>query len=347
MKNKALLPEGWPRPKGYANGVAASGRQVYVAGQVGWTPEGRVRERRLRGAGALALANVVAVLRAGGARPEHIVRMTWYVTSKREYLAAGREIGTRVSRDHRRLRHRHDRGRGDGADGRSRQGRDRGHRRRPRLTAARTQGEHHMAKAKASFHWDDPLLLDQQLTDDERAGARGGARLRAGPAPAARARGVSQRHDRRRDLSRDGRARPARLDHPRAVRRRRHELRLLRPGRARGRARRLGLPLDDERAVVARHGADQRVRHRGAEAEVPAQAGERRMDRLLRPDRAEPRLRPRQHGHAREEGRRRLLAQRQQDVDHQLADRRRVRGLGQGRRRRDPRLRPRQGRQGT
>ena len=92
--------------------------------------------------------------------------------------------------------------------------------------------------------------------------------------------------DRPDDLPRDGRAGPARLDHPRAVRRRRPELRLLRPGRARGRARRLGLPLDDERAVVAGDGADQRVRQRGAEAEVPAQARHRRVDRLLRPDRA-------------------------------------------------------------
>ena len=92
--NEALLPEGWPRPKGYANGVAATGRQVYVAGQVGWDAQGVFDERRLRARRrGSALANVVAVLRAGGAKPEHIVRMTWYVTSKREYLAAGREIG--------------------------------------------------------------------------------------------------------------------------------------------------------------------------------------------------------------------------------------------------------------
>ena len=106
----------------------------------------------------------------------------------------------------------------------------------------------------------------------------------------------------------------------------------LRPDRARGRARRLRLPLDDERADLAGDGADQRVRHRGAEAEVPAEARHRRVDRLLRPDRAEPRLRPRQHDHAREEGAGRLQLDRRQDVDHQLADRRRVRGLGQGRR---------------
>ena len=93
MKNEALLPEGWPRPKGYANGVAASGRQIHVAGQVGWSPEGVFASDDLATQTRQALENVVAVLRAGGAGPEHIVRMTWYVTSKREYLAAGREIG--------------------------------------------------------------------------------------------------------------------------------------------------------------------------------------------------------------------------------------------------------------
>ena len=91
--NQALLPEGWPRPKGYANGVAARGRQIHVAGQVGWTPEGKWTSDDFGEQAKLALANVAAVLHAGGAKPEHIVRMTWYVTSKREYLAAGREIG--------------------------------------------------------------------------------------------------------------------------------------------------------------------------------------------------------------------------------------------------------------
>jgi enamine deaminase RidA (YjgF/YER057c/UK114 family) len=93
MMKKALLPEGWPRPKGYANGVAASGRQVYVAGMVGWDANGVFASDDFAAQARLALENVAAVLRAGGAAPEHIVRMTWYVTSKREYLAAGREIG--------------------------------------------------------------------------------------------------------------------------------------------------------------------------------------------------------------------------------------------------------------
>ena len=91
--NEALLPEGWPRPKGYANGVAATGRQVYVAGQVGWDPQGVWETDDFAAQTRQALANVVAVLRSAGAEPKHIVRMTWYVTSKRAYLDAGRDIG--------------------------------------------------------------------------------------------------------------------------------------------------------------------------------------------------------------------------------------------------------------
>ena len=91
--NEALLPEGWPRPKGYANGVAANGRQVYVAGQVGWNPQGVWETDDFAAQTRQALANIVAVLQSAGAETKHIVRMTWYVTSKREYLDAGREIG--------------------------------------------------------------------------------------------------------------------------------------------------------------------------------------------------------------------------------------------------------------
>jgi enamine deaminase RidA (YjgF/YER057c/UK114 family) len=90
---EALLPEGWPRPKGYANGVAVSGRQIYVAGMVGWDANGVFASDDFAAQARVALENVAAVLRAGGARPEHIVRMTWYVTSKREYLDAGRAVG--------------------------------------------------------------------------------------------------------------------------------------------------------------------------------------------------------------------------------------------------------------
>ena len=91
--NEALLPEGWPRPKGYANGVAATGRQIYVAGQVGWNPQGVWETDDFAAQTRQALANIVAVLQSAGAQPKHIVRMTWYVTSKRAYLDAGRDIG--------------------------------------------------------------------------------------------------------------------------------------------------------------------------------------------------------------------------------------------------------------
>ena len=88
-----LLPPGWPRPRGYANGVAAQGRQIYVAGMIGWDAQGVFHTDDFAGQVRQALQNVVAVLAEGGARPEHIVRMTWYVTDKREYLAAGAEVG--------------------------------------------------------------------------------------------------------------------------------------------------------------------------------------------------------------------------------------------------------------
>lgn len=88
-----LLPDDWPRPKGYANGVAASGRLVFVAGMVGNDPDGRFHSDDLADQVRQALHNVSAVLAAGGAKPEHIVRMTWYLTDKRAYLAARERIG--------------------------------------------------------------------------------------------------------------------------------------------------------------------------------------------------------------------------------------------------------------
>jgi len=88
-----LQPPGWPRPKGYSNGVIASGRMVFVAGMIGWDAEGRFPAADLAGQARQALLNVRVVLDEAGARPEHIVRMTWYVTDKREYLAQSRAIG--------------------------------------------------------------------------------------------------------------------------------------------------------------------------------------------------------------------------------------------------------------
>jgi len=90
---QVLLPPGWPRPKGYANGVTARGRMVFVAGMIGWDAQGVFHSDDMGAQVRQALENVVAVLTEGGARPEHIVRMTWYVTDKREYVAAYPEIG--------------------------------------------------------------------------------------------------------------------------------------------------------------------------------------------------------------------------------------------------------------
>jgi enamine deaminase RidA (YjgF/YER057c/UK114 family) len=89
-----LQPPTWSAPKGYANGVAARGTLVFVAGQVGWSAGERFESDGFVEQAAQALRNIVAVLAEAGARPEHIVRMTWYVVDKREYLASLRDLGT-------------------------------------------------------------------------------------------------------------------------------------------------------------------------------------------------------------------------------------------------------------
>ncbi|MDO9589186.1 MAG: RidA family protein [Brevundimonas sp.] len=91
--NRVLLPEGWPRPNGYSNGIEATGRMIFVAGQVGWTPDGRFVEADFAGQFRQTLKNTLAVLAEAGAGPENVVRMTWYVVDKREYAAALREVG--------------------------------------------------------------------------------------------------------------------------------------------------------------------------------------------------------------------------------------------------------------
>ena len=93
MGNRTVLPEGWRRPKGYSNAVVAQGCQIYVAGQVGWDSEERFNSDDIAEQAAQALRNVVAVLEAAGAGPEHIVRMTWYGTDKAAYIAGLKEIG--------------------------------------------------------------------------------------------------------------------------------------------------------------------------------------------------------------------------------------------------------------
>jgi len=88
-----LQPPGWARPRGYSNGIVTRGQLIFVAGQVGWDGQCRFQASDLTGQVRQALENVVAVLAQAGARPEHIVRMTWYMTDKHEYVAAFRSIG--------------------------------------------------------------------------------------------------------------------------------------------------------------------------------------------------------------------------------------------------------------
>ena len=88
-----LQPPDWPRPKGYANGIVAEGRVVFVAGQIGWNAEQRLVSRDLVRQTEQALKNIIAVLDEAGARPEHVARMTWYVTDKRLYVDAQADIG--------------------------------------------------------------------------------------------------------------------------------------------------------------------------------------------------------------------------------------------------------------
>ena len=88
-----LQPAGWPQPRGYSNGIAARGRQVFIAGMIGWDEQGRFHSDDFAAQARQALKNVVCVLAEAGAKPEHITRMTWYVTSRREYLEAGKALG--------------------------------------------------------------------------------------------------------------------------------------------------------------------------------------------------------------------------------------------------------------
>ena len=91
--HQAILPEGWPRPKGYANGVLAQGRTLAIAGMIGWDAQCVFHTDDFAAQARQALQNIADVVKAAGGEPSHIVRMTWYVTDKREYMAASREIG--------------------------------------------------------------------------------------------------------------------------------------------------------------------------------------------------------------------------------------------------------------
>jgi enamine deaminase RidA (YjgF/YER057c/UK114 family) len=88
-----LQPPGWARAKGFSNGIAASGKLVFIAGQVGWTGQCEWKERSFAGQFRQALENVIAVLREAEGKPEHIVRLTWYVLDKHEYLDSLKPVG--------------------------------------------------------------------------------------------------------------------------------------------------------------------------------------------------------------------------------------------------------------
>jgi enamine deaminase RidA (YjgF/YER057c/UK114 family) len=91
--HRILQPDGWAKPVGYSNGISARGRQIFVGGQVGWTGEARFETDDLAGQVRQALENVVGVLDADGAGPEHIVSMTWYFIDRDDYLANLKRIG--------------------------------------------------------------------------------------------------------------------------------------------------------------------------------------------------------------------------------------------------------------
>ena len=88
-----LQPPGWAKPRGFSNGIAATGKLVFIAGQIGWTGDGKWEAKDFAGQFRQTLKNTLAVLAEAGGKPEHIVRMTWYILDKKEYLGAIREVG--------------------------------------------------------------------------------------------------------------------------------------------------------------------------------------------------------------------------------------------------------------
>jgi enamine deaminase RidA (YjgF/YER057c/UK114 family) len=93
MSIRILQPPGWARAKGFSNGIAASGTLVFIAGQIGWTGEGKWEARDFAGQFRQALANILEVLAQAKGKPEHIVRLTWYVLDRQEYLGALKAVG--------------------------------------------------------------------------------------------------------------------------------------------------------------------------------------------------------------------------------------------------------------
>ena len=90
---RILQPPGWARARGFSNGIAAKGTLVFIAGQIGWTGEGKWEARDFAGQFRQALQNILAVLKEADGKPEHLVRLTWYVLDKSEYMAAAKSMG--------------------------------------------------------------------------------------------------------------------------------------------------------------------------------------------------------------------------------------------------------------
>jgi enamine deaminase RidA (YjgF/YER057c/UK114 family) len=93
MSMQILQPPGWAKAKGFSNGIAARGKLVFIAGQVGWTGEGKWQAHDFAGQFRQALQNIISVLKEANGEPQHIVRLTWYVLDKKEYLGSLREVG--------------------------------------------------------------------------------------------------------------------------------------------------------------------------------------------------------------------------------------------------------------
>jgi enamine deaminase RidA (YjgF/YER057c/UK114 family) len=93
MTMQILQPPGWARPKGFSNGISSQGRLVFIGGQIGWSGQGEWIDRSFAGQFRQALKNILEVLAQAGGKPEHLVRLTWYVLDRKEYLASLKELG--------------------------------------------------------------------------------------------------------------------------------------------------------------------------------------------------------------------------------------------------------------
>jgi enamine deaminase RidA (YjgF/YER057c/UK114 family) len=93
MTMQILQPPGWARPRGFSNGISCQGRLVFIGGQIGWSGQGEWIDRSFAGQFRQALKNILEILAQAGGRPEHLVRLTWYVLDRKEYLASLKEVG--------------------------------------------------------------------------------------------------------------------------------------------------------------------------------------------------------------------------------------------------------------